>query len=172
METWRLAVGYGENYHVSDQGRVRTGQTQDAIKRGRAGQMKQQHLNPDNGYQYVTLCRDGRKRRVAVHILVARTFLGECPAGLETCHDNGVKTDNRAENLRYDTRSNNHRDKWQHGTMMHGDAHANSKLTEVAVRQIRAERPGATYAELASRYGVSLAAVRDAHIGKTWKWVA
>lgn len=69
--------------------------------------------NPDKrGRLRVTI--NGRSRRV--HVLVAEAFHGERPPGLEVCHNNGIDTDNRPENLRYDTHAGNMQDKRIHGT--------------------------------------------------------
>lgn len=43
-------------------------------------------------------------------------FVGPCPEGMEVCHNNGDCTDNRLENLRYDTKSANMLDRVRHGT--------------------------------------------------------
>jgi hypothetical protein len=56
-----------------------------------------------NGYKYVTLYYKGRGKTRRVHTLVAEAFIGPRPDGMEVCHGNGTPTDNRAENLRWDT---------------------------------------------------------------------
>jgi Holliday junction resolvase-like predicted endonuclease len=43
-----------------------------------------------------------------------------------------------------------------------------SKLTAKAVREIRADKVS-KLRELAARYGVSLEAIHDAKVGRTWK---
>ena len=43
-------------------------------------------------------------------------FVGPCPDGMEVCHNNGDATDNRLENLRYGSHSENMLDKRKHGT--------------------------------------------------------
>ena len=48
--------------------------------------------------------------------LCTRAFLGEKPAGLEVCHQDGVATDTRLFQLRYDTRAANVADCIRHGT--------------------------------------------------------
>ena len=49
-----------------------------------------------------------------IHRSVALAFLGETPDGMEVCHNNGIKSDNRLENLRFDTRSKNMLDVIRH----------------------------------------------------------
>jgi hypothetical protein len=53
-----------------------------------------------------------------VHELVLSTFAGLRPAKHECCHINGIPTDNRLENLRWGTRSDNIRDSVRHGNWM------------------------------------------------------
>jgi hypothetical protein len=43
-------------------------------------------------------------------------FVGPAPEGMEGCHYNGDPTDNRLENLRWDTRKANVADAIRHGT--------------------------------------------------------
>ena len=59
------------------------------------------------------------------------------------------------------------------GSMPRGEAHVGAKLTDEAVLKLRAERErGARYVELAARFGVSRATVRDAAVGRSWAHVA
>ena len=66
--------------------------------------------------------------------------MGPCPAGMEGCHGNGNRQDNRLENLRWATRKHNHYDAICHGTHSglhnYGENCANSKLKEHEVRMI------------------------------------
>lgn len=62
------------------------------------------------------------KRRV--HLLVLETFVGPRPHGMFGCHNDGDKDNNRLENLRWDTASNNSYDTVRHGR------HHQTKKTE------------------------------------------
>lgn len=90
------------NYLITDSGRV----WNDKYKRWLIP-IKQPH-----GYLTVTL--GGISKRY-IHRLVLEAFIGKCPKGMQCCHNNGNKADNRLENLRWDTRSNNNKDKIKHG---------------------------------------------------------
>jgi hypothetical protein len=57
-------------------------------------------VRPD-GYLSVGLSRNSKQRAFYVHRLVAEAFLGPRPAGKETMHLNGDRTDNRVANLAY-----------------------------------------------------------------------
>jgi hypothetical protein len=64
------------------------------------------------GYPSVHLFSGGVAKLFCVHRLVLETFVGLCPKGMECCHaPDPDKTNCRLENLRWDTRGNNHRDR-------------------------------------------------------------
>lgn len=107
-ETWRPVVGYEGYYEVSNNGRVRTVGRISSYGRP----VRERVLKPDLSgiYPQVKLARDGRGRTSRIHALVAEAFIGPRPAGMEVCHTNGNHADNRLENLRYDTHSENQRD--------------------------------------------------------------
>lgn len=85
----------------------------------------------------IYLCNNKGQYVKRVSRLILETFVGPCPEGMECCHNNGNPEDNRLENLRWDTRSNNHLDKIKHGTMPHEACISQGKLTEKQIKQIR-----------------------------------
>lgn len=99
METWKPVVGYEELYEVSDQGRVRS------LKFG-----KEKILKPwkdRGGYLKVSLCKDGHKKYLFVHRLVADAFI-QNPNNLKTVnHKDEVKTNNVASNLEWMSQKDN-----------------------------------------------------------------
>lgn len=93
-----------------------------------------------HGYFRVSLCKNSRIYWKRVSRLILETFVGPCPARMECCHNNGIKTDNRLENLRWDTRSNNIKDAIKHRThcslYQRGETSPAVKLKEKDVRMI------------------------------------
>ncbi len=59
------------------------------------------------GYPTVGLYRNNIKYNRKIHRLMLETFRGKCPDGMESCHNNGNKLDNKLTNLRWDTHKNN-----------------------------------------------------------------
>lgn len=112
----------------------------------------------------------GKHITVSVHRLVCEAFHGPCPAGQETAHNNGVKTDNRADNLRWDTRPGNMADKLVHGTMYQGTRHDRAKVSEDQVRSIRSRwTAGETQISLASAYGLAQSQIGRICRRESWK---
>lgn len=118
VEEWLDIPGYEGFYQVSDQGRVRS---LDRMVRGplvdrfAAGRILKPAINSSNRLN-LTLQLDGKKTTWLVHRLVALAFIGNCPAGMETCHNDGNQFNNALNNLRYDTRGANMLDRVKHGT--------------------------------------------------------
>jgi hypothetical protein len=70
-----------------------------------------------NGYLHVTMKNtSGKSKSVAVHRLVLEMFVGPCPEGMECCHaPDKTRSNNRLENLRWDTHLENMRDRKRYG---------------------------------------------------------
>ncbi|AEK09646.1 HNH endonuclease [Mycobacterium phage Mozy] len=87
------------------------------FKDGRSRRAKGRILKPWTlkrvGHQCVGLAD---RRKSLVHVLVLEAFVGPRPEGMNACHNNGIPNDNRVENLRWDTPSENNRDLIRHGT--------------------------------------------------------
>lgn len=102
-EEWRDIEGHEGLYQVSNTGKVKSLRSGKILKT-ESGEW---------GHQRVNLGR--RERGLRVHRLVLEAFVGPCPPGMECCHNNGDPSDNRVENLRWDTKKSNAADKRKHG---------------------------------------------------------
>ena len=121
-ERWLPVPGW-DDYQVSDQGRVR--RLERHVRQVGFGGKEYDRVFPERiirgkldgrGYLTAHLRHAGRDETLWVHRLVLSTFTGDTPEGLDCCHNNGDRTDNRLTNLRWDTRSKNIKDAILHGT--------------------------------------------------------
>lgn len=114
-----------------------------------------------NGYHYVNLDKVPK----AVHRFVLEAFVGPCPNGMEACHGDGVRANNRVSNLRWDTTKANHLDSVRHGThnpngLERGRVARLFKYTPEQLRWILANRANYSQRELSNRSGVHYSTVR------------
>lgn len=153
-----MPIPHSPGYEVSDQGEVRNGQK---IYKG--------GIN-SNGYRSVMIKYKKCNRSFKVHRLVMLAFHG--PSKLEVNHINGIKSDNRLENLEYVTRSENLKHAYTIGLrdIPKGEQKRNSKLKEIDIYAIFALlRNDLSDAYCGELFGVSRILISHIRKGKAWK---
>ena len=116
-EQWRTVPGFPA-YEVSDQGRVRSidHHTVNSLGRKLFYRGRVRKLRDDGrGYLRVNLSNGPVWSVKHVHRIVLEAFVGPRPDGMHACHANDISTDNRLENLRWDTASANGLDMVRNG---------------------------------------------------------
>ena len=105
---WKSVKGYEDLYEVSDTGLVRS-KDRWVNNRGTMEFRKGHIIHPNNcrGYKTILFCVNGKKKRFRVARLVAETFIPNPYNKPEVDHINTIRTDDRVENLRWVTRSEN-----------------------------------------------------------------
>lgn len=94
--------------------------------RGHALRELRQSLNA-SGYPSVRLTTEGRRKRIAVHRLVAEKYIGPKPSpDHEVRHIDGNPMNNNADNLCWGTRKDNADDRERHGRTSRGSAHSDA----------------------------------------------
>ena len=140
---------------------------------------KLRKLTPrDNGRGYLRVHCCGKLR--CIHLLMAVTFLGEKPSGMEVNHKDGNKKNNRPENLEYVTRSYNMKHAFESGlaSAKKGEENWKGRLTKSEVLRLRGIKKqegnlkGAEIRKVAETLGVTKSAVYSAISGKrSWAWL-
>ena len=115
---WATVPNTQGHYEASDDGQLRR-----VIARTntRSGKILKPRVNR-HGYPQVTLCINGKKISRPVHRLVVESFHGLHP-GMSVNHINGIKTDNRIQNIEFVTNADNSRHASKLGLLCNGDDH-------------------------------------------------
>ena len=172
IEVWKSIPGYEGFYEVSDQGRVRSLDRDIPHPRGGTHHRKGRLLKPcidGTGRGAVALYVENHRTLRSIHQLVLEAFVGPCPGGMEVCHWNDVCTDNRLENLRWDSHRNNGSDAKRNGRLhpAFGEANGLSKLHAADIPVIG--QSTLTLRALAELYGVSISTIHMVKTGRTWR---
>lgn len=113
MEIWKEVVGYEGIYEVSNMGRVKVLEKNivSNLKHNTGYYKKYEKILKQrkdiNGYNKVGLTKDMKQKGMLIHRIVSIAFLSN-PLNKRTVnHKNGIKTDNRVENLEWATYKEN-----------------------------------------------------------------
>lgn len=125
------------------------------------------------GYLRVRVTRNSESYWAMAHRIVYRHFHGALPRTLTINHKNGVRTDNRPDNLEACMLSANLLHAFDTGLIHRGERHHAAKLTDDAVRQIRALHAAGRNDQttIGRKFGVRRQTVSLIVTGKAWTHV-
>lgn len=154
MEVWKDIPCYEGLYQISNLGNIFIVKRNKLLK----------GCNDKDGYRQISLSKNNKKKTLKVHRLVLSVFIGSS----ELCvnHKNGIKDDNRLENLEYCTHSEN----MIHAIKM-GLAKPFKKINENNVIEIMKllKESSLTQKEIGKKFNITLSQVSLIKLGKTWK---
>lgn len=162
LETWTTIKDFPD-YQVSTFGRVKSFKRKNTII--------MTLLTDQYGYKFVNL-RNGKRKVKKIHRLVIEAFSN--PSALFVNHKNGVKSDNRLDNLEFVTSSGNAIHAYKLGLRVgaKGAKNGRSKLDRDDVLSIRSYFDmGTSKAALSRRFNVSETQITRICNRKAWSHV-
>lgn len=174
MEEWRPVVGFEGHYEVSNKGHGRRISPSSVARNTYPGRPLTAHRSR-HGYRRFAFSLEGKQKYVPVHRAVWEAFKWKIPPEMQINHLNGVKDDNRLENLDCVTQSENV--KWNYRVLgvappnnpQRGSKNGRAKLTDADIPRIFALRAdGRSQQSIADLLGVSQTSVSRVLLGKSW----
>lgn len=166
-ELWKDVKGFEGLYQVSNLGNVKRLISQRVFAERLIGRTIDRY-----GYVKRVLSKDGKNNHFTEHRLVAIAFIDNPDNKATVNHINGIKTDNRVENLEWNTIIENHQHAIDNGLKdQKGIKHHKCKLTEEQVLEIREIGFSQTRMSLSKKYGVSRTNILGIIRGKFWKHI-
>ena len=169
-ERWKEIPGYEGYYEASTLGHIRSVRDE---RNTYNGKILRPRLKP-NGYLQYGLTRDGKTRTFKSSRLIAKTFLPNPENKLTVNHKNGIKNDDRLENLEWATISENTQHAVDTGLLKPkmGEDVRGAKITNEQALQIsHLLDKGVDYRIIAQAFGVHKMCIQDIKHGRTWTWL-
>jgi hypothetical protein len=173
MEQWKNIPGLDNCYFVSNIGNVMSKERLEiSTRRTTIRKTRFLHKIIDrNGYYTTRLMYNGKQRIFLIHRLVMLAFVGVDKNRPFVNHKNGIKNDNRLENLEWVTRSENAKHAFRLGLQSNkGEKHPSHKLSSSQVEEIRSKYIPRKYSarKLAAEYGISKTNILDIIHKRIW----
>ena len=133
FEIWKPIKGYEGIYEISNFGRG----VKSLDRHWSPGEKILQSTFSEDGYLQINLYKDKIHRNIKIHRLVAETFIPNLNNYPQINHKNGIKTDNRVENLEWCTHQENIDHVFEIGKRKRKQTKTSSKLTLEQIKEIK-----------------------------------
>lgn len=173
MEIWKEIIGYEGIYEVSNFGKVRS--LDKLVNHWRGGKRikKGKILSCINNKGYLRVQLNNFVPKIyMVHRLVCGAFIPNPNNKPQVNHLNGIKSDNRIENLEWCTASDNIKHAYKKELISKkGIKHHMVKLTEKEVREIKYQCKNMSQSKIAEKYNIHRVHVSAIRLNKYWKHI-
>ena len=160
MEIFKDIKEFEGLYQISNLGNVLNVKTNKILSKRKYG----------CGYYGYALFKNKKRKEYKEHRLVAENFINNEFNLKLVNHINGIKTDNRVENLEWVTSHENHIHAMNLGLKAKGEGHGCSKLKMEDVYKIKTMlKEGVPQRKISKLFNVGQSAITDINLGKTWK---
>lgn len=167
MTELKSVLGYENEYTVNHDGVIVS-----AVRHGTLGGIMKPFLT-SYGYMRVALTKNRKTKFMFIHKIVAHSFILNPYNKPFINHKNGIKTDNRIENLEWCTASENSQHAYDNGLRSahpkKGESNHNAKLKEIQVLKIRESK--LSQSALSKKYGVSKGVIQRIKQRLTWNHI-
>lgn len=177
-EIWKDIAGYEGYYQISNLGRVKSLERIAITKIGSKQPVNERILvagYDTAGYYRVALCKNAKSRTRKVHRLVAQAFIPNPENKKTVNHKNGIKDDNRVENLEWATYKENNDHAIDTGLLIKncrkGDECSFSKLKGSDIPVLRELNNTMKHREIAKIYNVHKSTIEGVVYRRNWKHI-
>ncbi len=182
-EVWKDIPNFEGYYQASTMGRIRSLDREIEKRDGRGGIDRYVRLGKifnlkykkNRRYTSVRLSKDGKTNSYAVHRIIAITFINNSENKPQANHINGIKSDNRVENLSWMTNSENVNHAIETGlnNSVRGESHGSCKFKNEDITNMRNmyKTGNYTYKQIGLLFNATVARVSEIIRRKTWKHI-
>jgi hypothetical protein len=186
-EIWNPIPDWDGDYEASSYGKVRSTYKVIIKSDGRTYTRVQKLLKfakTKDGYECCALSKKGEKlKSYKVHRLIAMSFHGVMPNGYDVDHINGIRYDNRKENLRWFEKVAHLKDSWARGQMknsiQYGERCGANKYSQELIIKAKLlveewKKKGSVFGglkKISAETGIRHDTIKDISRGKAWKWL-
>lgn len=172
-EIWKQIVNFENDYEISNMGNVRSKERRIIKSNGAIilypQKIKKTFLQP-HGYNSTCLCKNNILKYCLIHRLVAEAFIPNVYNKPQINHKNGIKNDNRVENLEWVTARENSIHSRKTGlNMNYGENHHKTKLKYSDVIEIFSSILGRK--QLSEKFNVNRSTIARIQNGDYWSYI-
>lgn len=168
METWKDIFGYEGLYQISNRGRLKS-----LVGGWRKSEKILKSCHNTDGYLIIGLYKDKKRKTKRVARLIAEAFISNPNNKPQINHKNGIKTDDRIDNLEWVTSSENHQHAFRVGIKSQkGEKHNRTHLTEKDILVIHGLYLSKTFNQmiLSRIYRINQQGISKILLGSNWNY--